>query len=82
MASEKRIMFTLLTRSSLCTLSFGKGVVRSISNAFLGNELQKDLKQFYLLVHPDVMSSFPDNVKEMNKTSLQVGVLILSLTRC
>lgn len=82
MASEKRIMFSLLTRSSLCTLSCGKGVVRSISNAFLGNELQKDLKQFYLLVHPDVMSSFPDNVKEMNKTSLQVGVLFFSLTRC
>ena len=59
-----------------------KGVMRSISNAFLGNELQKDLKQFYLLVHPDVMSSFPDNVKEMNKTSLQVGVLFFSLTRC
>ena len=56
--------------------------MRSISNAFLGNELQKDLKQFYLLVHPDVMSSFPDNVKEMNKTSLQVGVLLFSLTRC
>ena len=82
MASEKRIMFTLLTRSSLCSLSFGRGAMRSISNAFLGNELQKDLKQFYLLVHPDVMSSFPDNVKEMNKTSLQVGLFILSLNRC
>ena len=82
MASEKRIMFSLLTRSSLCALSFGKCTVRSVSNAFLGNELQKDLKQFYLLVHPDVMPSFPDKVKEMNKSSLQVGVIVFSLSRC
>ena len=82
MPPEKRIMFSLLGRSSPCIFSIGNCVIRSISNAFLGNELQKDLKQFYLLVHPDVMSSFPDNVKEMNKTSLQVGVLFFSLTRC
>ena len=30
----------------------------------------------------EYLPKFPDNVKEMNKTSLQVGVLFFSLTRC
>lgn len=75
-------MFSLLARSSLRSFSFGNCAIRSISNAFLGNELQKDLKQFYLLVHPDVLSSFPEKVKEMNKSSLQVGAFSFPIFRC
>ena len=46
---------------------------RGFANAFLGNELQSDLKRFYLLVHPDVMGAFPESVKTANKNSIQVA---------
>lgn len=45
---------------------------RHFSRAFLGNELQTDLKRLYLLVHPDVMGAFPESVKTANKNSIQV----------
>ena len=57
-------------------------ISRSFANAFLGNELQQNLRQLYLLIHPDVMSAFPESVKEANKNSLQVGCLSISLCRC
>lgn len=46
--------------------------IRAFSNAYLGNEFQKNLKRLYLHVHPDIMSGFPDSVKVANKNSLQV----------
>ena len=46
-----------IQRYAVCPL-----FVRGFANAFLGNELQNDLKRFYLLVHPDVMGAFPDSV--------------------
>ena len=48
-------------------------LVRCFSNAYLGNELQRDLRRLYLLVHPDVRSSFPETVRTANKNSLQVS---------
>lgn len=59
------VVFRPLVKSRFISL-------RSFSNAFLGNEFQKKLKQLYLHVHPDVMSGFPESVKEANKNSLQV----------
>lgn len=57
-------------------------ITRSFANVFLGNELQRNLRQLYLLVHPDVMSAFPESVKEANKNSLQVRCLSISFCRC
>ena len=56
-------------------------ISRSFANVFLGNELQRNLRQLYLLVHPDVMSSFPESVKEANKNSLQVSFICLFFCR-
>lgn len=56
-------------------------ISRSFANAFLGNELQRNLRQLYLLVHPDVMSAFPESVKEANKNSLQVSIVCFFFCR-
>ena len=58
----------LLSRTSPSIFS------RRFANAFLGNELQRDLRRLYLLVHPDMMAAFPESVKNANKGSLQVGL--------
>lgn len=57
-----------IQRHAACSL-----FARGFANAFLGNELQSDLKRFYLLVHPDVMGAFPESVKTANKNSIQVA---------
>ena len=57
-------------------------LVRCFSNAYLGNELQRDLRRLYLLVHPDVMSSFPETVRTANKNSLQVSDDEWLFSRC
>ena len=72
-------MFSLLPSvfrfsSSMCA--------RCFSNAYLGNELQRDLRRLYLLVHPDVMSAFPETVRTANKNSLQVGPIHRLFSRC
>ena len=75
-------MFAFRSHSLRRTYNLGYSVIRTISNAFLGDELQKDLKQLYLLVHPDVLSSFPASVRETNKNSLQVESLSFLCPRC
>lgn len=75
-------MFAFWSHSLHRTYNLGYSVIRTISNAFLGDELQKDLKQLYLLVHPDVLSSFPESVRETNKNSLQVESLSFLCLRC